>query len=163
MEKYKIINNFNNYNISDNGNVWNVRKNRPMKPTMDSHGYLVVHLSHNGKSYNKKVHRLVAEAFIPNPLNLPCVNHINEDKTDNRAENLEWCDVAYNNSYGLRTHKTRKPILQFDLVGNLVREWESMISIERELGYRTGTICKCCKTGKQYGGFIWKYKSYTNP
>lgn len=68
-------------------------------------GYLTCAIKLNGKSRTLQVHRLVAKAFVENPNNLPCVNHINEDKTDNRPENLEWCDISYNNAYGMRAKK----------------------------------------------------------
>lgn len=76
-----------------------------LKQIITKYGYLTVHLCVDNKRAKKKVHRLVAEAFIPNPLNLPCVNHKNEIKTDNFVENLEWCTVEYNNNYG--THQER--------------------------------------------------------
>lgn len=68
-------------------------------------GYMYVTLKIGGLQKSLAVHRLVADAFIPNPDNLPCINHINEDKTDNRAENLEWCEYKYNINYGSRTDK----------------------------------------------------------
>ena len=94
------------YEVSNYGRVKSLKRNtaheRIMKPIKDSYGYLIVCLNKNGKQTNKKIHRLVAEAFIPNPNNLPQVNHKNEIKTDNRVENLEWCDNKYNTRYGTR-------------------------------------------------------------
>ena len=74
-------------------------------------GYSVVTLSKNGQRKNHYVHRLVGEAYLPNPSDLPQINHKNEDKTDNRIENLEWCDAIYNMNYGtraIRAAETRK-------------------------------------------------------
>ena len=90
------------------------RKSRILKAKKDYYGYMVVNLSVNCKVKTMKIHRLVADAFIPNPDNLPCVNHKDEDKTNNFVDNLEWCSVAYNNTYGTRidrvfkTHRNRK-------------------------------------------------------
>jgi hypothetical protein len=83
MEKY-IFNN--NYIVYSDGTVYSVRRKKFLKPGINSTGYKLVVL--NGKSYN--LHRIVAQAFIPNPDNLPQINHINSDKTDNRIDNLEW-------------------------------------------------------------------------
>ena len=81
------------------------RKERIMKQFRDKDGYYILGLTKNHKHKTVRVHRLVANAFVQNPLNLPQVNHINEIKTDNRAENLEWCTDAYNLTYGSREHQ----------------------------------------------------------
>lgn len=70
-------------------------------------GYCLVKLSINGKSQEHKVHRLVAKAFIDNPNNYDCVNHKDENKSNNTVENLEWCTRAYNNTYGTRIHRQK--------------------------------------------------------
>ena len=102
---------------------------------IDKYGYLVVGLNKNGKKNFRAVHRLVALAFIPNTGNLPQINHKNEDKQDNRVENLEWCTVSYNNNYG--THSKRisnsmknnpkisRAVLQCDKNGSIVNEYPS--------------------------------------
>ena len=87
---------------SNNGGIPLI-KERILKPYNDKKGYLNVRL----RNKNFKVHRLVAQAFIPNPNNLPQVNHKNEDKSDNRVDNLEWCTAKYNNTYGTRQDKVR--------------------------------------------------------
>ena len=105
------------YEVSDKGNVRGVarkdplgrnRKGRMLKPGYTSRGYLQVALSKNGKSKTRTVHRLVAEAFIPNPDGLPQVNHRDEDKDNNTVENLEWCDSKYNINYGTRNERHRQ-------------------------------------------------------
>ena len=98
----KEIPDFPNYFITENGEVWSAKRNIFLTPHNDR-GYLTVNLSNNVIRQIKKIHRLVAEAFIPNPNNLPQINHKDEDKTNNCVNNLEWCDQAYNNSYGHRT------------------------------------------------------------
>ena len=81
-----------NYTIHSDGRVYSVRKNKFLKPFKVTNGYFAISIAY--KDY--RVHRLVAEAFIPNPNNLPEVNHINGDKNDNRIENLEWCTSRHN-------------------------------------------------------------------
>lgn len=82
-------------------------KGRILKLNDNGRGYLRAHLCLNNKIKNFLVHRLVAQAFIPNPDNLPEVNHINEDKTNNRVDNLEFCNHKYNVNYGTRTDRMR--------------------------------------------------------
>ena len=126
-------------------------------------GYYYVCLLKNGKHKNYYVHRLVAQAFLPNPNNLPEVNHKDECKTNNVVSNLEWCDRKYNHNYGTINERISqsqsKPVLQYDLNGNLIKEWKSINECGRN-GFNQGDICKCCngkrKTAK---GFIWKYKN----
>lgn len=93
------------YEVSSLGRIKFLNYKRAGKPHITygsyrGNGYMQVTLSKDGKRYTKSVHRLVAKAFIPNPYNLPCVNHINEEKDDNRVENLEWCTYEYNVNYG---------------------------------------------------------------
>lgn len=102
---WRQIEGYEQYSVSDSGEVRNNVTGRLLKQTIDKDGYLMVTL-HYGKRKWVGVHRLVAQAFVPNPDNLPCVNHKDEDKSNNSVENLEWCSVAYNNGYGARGLKT---------------------------------------------------------
>lgn len=92
------------YKVSSFGRILGLKRKYSgehfMSPALDSQGYLVVCLRKPGYKGNKKVHRLVAEAFLPNPNNLPEVNHKDEDKTNNNLDNLEWCTSKYNINYG---------------------------------------------------------------
>ena len=97
-----------NFLISNDGRLYNIKTKRLLKPRLNKTGYLKYHLSVNGKRYNISAHRLVAIAFIPNPENKATVNHKNEDKTDNRVENLEWMTNAEQNVYGTRLERARK-------------------------------------------------------
>lgn len=143
-----------------------IRKNKIINS-----GYLVVGLHKNGVNTNLFLHRLVAEAFIDNPNNYPQVNHIDENKTNNCVNNLEWCDAKYNNNYGEHKNNLRnsltnrkdqsKPVLQFDLNGNFIKEWESTMEIQRQTGMKCqfiGQVCLGKKNVKTAYGYIWKYK-----
>ena len=126
-------------------------------------GYYYVCLSKNGIAKNYFVHRLVAEAFLDNPNNLPCINHKDECKTHNWLSNLEFCDYKYNTNYGTaiekQTTKRSKIVLQYDLNGNLIKEWKSASECGRN-GFNQGNVSACCRGEKpQYKNYIWKYKN----
>ena len=131
--------------------------------------YKVVHLWKDGVYYTKYVHRLIAEAFIPNPDNLPMVNHKDEDGTNNLICNLEWCTREYNVNYGTakerrakkirgRESEKRKPVLQYDLGGNIVARHNSVADAANSVGCSTHDISRVClgkrKTAR---GFVWKH------
>ena len=155
------------YQVSNCGRVKSIKfgKERILKLTKDKDGYLIVNLYKNNKSKTFKVHRLVAEAFLPNPDNLPLINHKDEDKSNNIVSNLEWCDVKYNTNYGTRNKrigksntngKRSKPVLQYTLDGKFVREWESYRECKRN-GFNH--VSECCRgKRKSCGGYIWRYK-----
>ena len=153
------------YEVSDQGRVKSIGygKERILRPGRNGRGYLKVGLHRNGECKWYDMHRLVAQAFIPNPQNLPEVNHKDENKTNNSVQNLEWCDSKYNNNYGTRNQrmaeKLSKPILQYTKSGKLVREWKSTRDVERNLGYFHNSISNCCNGKlKSAYNFIWKFK-----
>ena len=144
-----------------------------MKPFKATRGYLRVALYKNKKRKQFSVHRLVAEVFLPNPLGKPEVNHKWGIKTDNRASELEWNTSsenqkhAYKNKLKIVTEKQKaitkeicsKKVLQYDLQGNLIREWASQLEVRKNLKISNGNIASCCKgKRKTAGGFIWRYK-----
>lgn len=157
------------YEVSNWGRVKGLKYGRILKPCKDQDGYLSVQLCKEGKIKRLRVHRLVAMAFIPNPDNLPCVNHINEIKTDNRVENLEWVTNKENSNHGTRNKrisssmtngKLSKPVLQYTTDGEFVREWPSTAECGRH-GFDFTAVSACCrgKYGfKTHKGYIWKYK-----
>lgn len=153
------------YQVSNIGEVRSLNYNhtgkaKKLKQGTDKDGYKTVGLCNNGKEKFYKVHRLVANTFIPNPNNLPQVNHINEVKDDNRVSNLEWCDCKYNNNYGNRTSKASKKTICLNTgeIFNSVRE------AGRKYNIVPTSITKCCRgeyksAGKDKDGnkLIWKY------
>ena len=144
------------YGITTEGDVYSYKRKKFLKPGVNGIGYLYVSLCKDGKIKNYGVHRLAAEAYIPNPDNLPQVNHKDENKANNCLQNLEWCDSKYNNNYGTRNDKIKKPILQYDLDGNLIREWECATDVGQEV---RANICNCLKGNRKSAyGYIWKYK-----
>lgn len=117
------------YKISNYGNVWSYKTNRILKPSKNTHtNHLGVILCKNGKKKRFQIHRLVAQAFIPNPLNLPQVNHINEIQDDNRSINLEWCTLEYNNRYSSYKLKGKTPWNKGISTGPLTYEHKLNIS-----------------------------------
>lgn len=169
MEVWKDIQGYEGlYQISNKGRVKNFKTNRILTVHQQPNGYSYITLHKEGKPKTFRIHRLVAQAFIPNPNNLPCINHKNEIKTDNRVENLEFCTNKYNSNYGTAKERATKKringkksfeVLQFDLKGNFIKEWQSTMEVERATGFYNNNISKCCRGGyKQAYGYIWKYK-----
>lgn len=142
------------YQISNLGHVKNTVTQKPINPFPNPQiKYLVVGLYKDGIYKRHYLHRLIGEAFIPNPHNYPQINHINENRQDNSISNLEWCNNQYNNEY---SHG--KPIAQLTLQGEFIRTWKSGRHIHRELGYDHSVIGKVCR-GKIHTayGYKWVY------
>lgn len=157
------------YQVSNCGRVKSIKfgKERIMNLITDKWGYLYVNLYKNSIKKTYYVHRLVAEAFLLNPNNYKEVNHKDECKTNNVVSNLEWCTASYNTNYGTRNKrigksntngKRSKPVLQYTLDGQFVKEWSSTMECGRN-GYSQGNVAACCRGElKTYKGFIWRYK-----
>ena len=105
MEHWKVIEGFENYSVSTHGRIRKNKRGELMNAGICNSGYLRIRLCNNGVMKKFLVHRLVAQAFITNPENYPCVNHIDEDKTNNNINNLEWCSHHQNNNYGTRNKR----------------------------------------------------------
>lgn len=171
------------YQVSNLGNVKSLKfgKERIMKTRKDKGGYLKVILSLFGKKTNYSVHRLVASTFIPNPDNLPCVNHKDECKTNNNVDNLEWCSYQYNNTYGNRiklaiesqkNNPSYKEIVTKRRISNMNNPktskkvlcvetgiiYPSTKETQRILGINNSGVCAVCLGRcKTYKGFHWRY------
>lgn len=138
---------------SKNGSIRTVGE-KILKPRKNKNGYLMVHLSNEGKKKNLYIHRLVADAFLENPYNLPQVNHKDENTLNNRVENLEFCTQDYNNKYGTRTERTSKKVKCLE-TGFI---YPSTIEVERKLGFSSANISRCCnKKRKTCGGLHWEW------
>ena len=165
------------YEVSNFGNVRSVDrvvnyndgrkfhyKGQIRKIKKHPNGYLFCDLSKNTKHKTFNVHRLVAQAFLPNPNNLPEVNHRDENKTNNCVDNLEWCTHLHNVNYGTatqrRAEKTSKSVLQIGKDTNeIIAEYASMAEAGRQLNINQGNISNCClHRCKTAGGFKWRYK-----
>ena len=138
-------------------------KERILKGTPDKDGYLKIGLyGSTGKQKWFQVHRLVGEAFIQNPDNKSEINHVNENKTDNRACNLEWSTRTENCNHGSRNERVAKalskPIGQFSLDGKLIKVWQSACEARRQTGFDQGYVSAVARGKfKQAYGYIWKY------
>lgn len=153
---------YENYEVSNLGRVRSLASGRVLRPYKERDGYLRVKLSKNRKTKMHRVHRLVAMAFIPNPLGLPIINHKNERKDQNFVENLEYCDYRYNNTYGSLADKIAeksREVYQFTMSGEFVAWYPSTAEAERQTGILRGDISQCasgkCKT---QGGYQWRYE-----
>jgi len=165
------------YEVSNLGRVrrikdWcgnkNAKKFKPclriLKPKLNNaNKYYLVSLSKNSKVKYVRIHKLVAETFIPNLEGLKCVNHKDGNKLNNRLDNLEWTTYSGNLSHaikmGLKKYDSiSKPVAQYSLSGEKINEYKSIMEAQRQTGINNSLICRCCK-GKQNtsGGYVWKY------
>lgn len=155
------------YKISNDGEVLSLLQDPPRllakKPNAGGK-YYMVGLSDDGIMIYALVHRLVGEAFIPNPNNLPQINHKDENGLNNNVDNLEWCDRSYNMNYGTRAHRqaaqVKKAVWQFEKDGTFIREWEGGCDAEEAYNKRTAqNISRCCRRKiKSAYGFVWRFK-----
>ena len=160
------------YKVSDKGNVYSVERRdsrgnrcggRILKPRYTRRSYIQVQLWKNGKSKNKYTHRLVAESFIPNPKGFLEINHKDENKSNNRVENLEWCTREYNINYGKRTEKVSKKVRAINIKTGEVFTFNSIREAGRK-GYVRRHVSKACLGvynaggGNLYRNHRWSYE-----
>lgn len=151
-EEWRKIANLNGYSVSNLGKVRNDKTGRILKTYDNGRGYQKVEIK-NKKWY---IHRLVAQAFIPNPNNYPQVNHIDENPNNCRVDNLEWCTAQYNVEYSIA-----KAVDQYNsITGETIKSFKSISKAAKELGYNGSQIWLCCNGRKSdYKGFGWRYKT----
>jgi hypothetical protein len=172
QKDFKIIENFENYSVSSNGEILNTKTNKYITPSVNQGGYLVVDLFANDydekkdtSQYTRKrqskrkkfrVHRLVAQYFLENssPDILTEVNHKNKIRTDNRVENLEWVSGIQN-----LQHAHNKCIIKYDLDGNFVKKYDSVQEAAKDNNINYKNISHCLRKGSNSssGGYRWRY------
>lgn len=165
-ETWKDIDGFQGlYQISNMGRVRSIPRKFSrnangyyvLKGSFDTGGYPQVCLRKNGRNYTKKIHSLVARAFIPNLNGYREINHIDEDKTNNHVENLEWCTREYNINYGSRTEKTSHKVAQYTLDGKLVNTFPSIREASRYMGKKyPANIAFAVTNNRQAFGYLWR-------
>lgn len=164
---------FENYGATEDGKIYSFRSNKFLKPKVTIFGYEQVRLYKGGISKYVSVHKLVALTYLPPPKeNETQINHKDEVKTNNHVSNLEWCTCSYNINYGSRNrivsekqiiNKTKAVgvrVEQYDIKsGETIKVWDSLRSIERELGIAHIEIGRACQKGKHKCGYGWRYAS----
>lgn len=182
---------YEDYLIYPEGRVYSKKSNKFLKHNLVSSGYHTVELFNRYGSKRVLVHRLVGKSYIPNPKNLPQINHIDENKNNNHVSNLEWCTAKYNMNHG-RAAKTRhlktdykaiaekmkisqrgagnnnaKAVVQYDLDGNYIAEYPTSYEAVKRLNLKSNHISRCCKGKRKTAhGYMWRYKEvnqYGNP
>lgn len=162
LTEFKEIQNFENYKISKKGEIYSLKSKKLLKLFIKN-GYKTICLINNGKKKFCTVSRLVAETFIPNPNKYSIVNHINEDKLDNRVENLEWCTQKHNVKHsnkndGSSRYHTNKVNKYHKDTKEFIETFDSIQSAAESIGLSRHSITKVCKgQNPSAGGFFWKY------
>ena len=160
----KPIKDFENlYLIYDDGKVWSIKRRRFLKYEINNAGYARVALYKNDKIVHKFVHRLVAEAFIPNPENKPYVNHKDGVRYNNRIENLEWVTPSENTQHAVDTGliglQRSRAVRQYSLMGVWLMSFDSATEASRQTGAQQSKITDCCKGNRRTAGnYQWRYE-----
>ena len=150
------------YSITEDGCVYSHYLKRFLKPVKIRKGYYQIGLSKNGERKLYLIHRLVAETYIPNPNNLPIVNHKDENPKNNNVDNLEWCDKSYNYHYGSCPERAAAKISQKNSKAvyciELNKTFKSQTEAAKELGINQGNVSSCCAGKlKTTGGYHFRF------
>ena len=147
------------YAVTSCGKVYSYKSKKFLKPQKNKDGYLAVFLRKDGTTQQRYMHRLVQQAYLPNPEGLPQVNHKDENKENNALQNLEWCTQKYNMNYGSRNERGAKSRSKPVFCEELNKTFESALAAARELGLDNSHIGKCCKGKyKTTGGYHFRYE-----
>lgn len=143
-------------------NKYRATKERILKPQTNKHGYLCVTLCKNGIHKLCAIHRLVAKTFIENKNNHVCINHKDENKQNNKVDNLEWCTIKYNQNYGTIKERVSYAqsidVAQYDINGDFIKRWHGINKASRELNINHSNIISCCQGKRRTaGGYMWRY------
>ena len=145
------------YAVTEDGRVWSYRSNKFMTPAQNN-GYLFVNLYKEHKLKKAYIHRLVAEAYLPNPNNYLEVNHVDENKDNNALSNLEWCTRQYNNSYGTRNERISKALGKSVLCVELDRVFRSVTEAAKQLNINRSNIFRAIRGDREKAyGYHWRY------
>ncbi len=179
-KRTEIIFSNGDYDVDTNGSIFSISrsifngkgyytsKEKLLKGSINTNGYIQVEFKVDKKRVLKLVHRLVAESFIPNPENKPQVNHIDGNKTNNHISNLEWCNNSENQKHAYRTGlnkrsekagKERIKVMAIDPLSNsIIKEFDSIADAFRWLGHKNNNISQVCKGKRKLaGGYKWEY------
>jgi len=164
-EQWKPVKGYTRYEVSNTGKVRNIHTKRLKSVRETKTGYLITDLKENGEKKTSYIHRLVAEAFVANAFSFPCVNHKDENKQNNLAENLEWCTVCYNNKYGTHNEKIKetkterygKRVAKVDPVsGKVLGVFASITEAANSIGVKKQAIdWALAKDTHTSGGYRW--------
>jgi hypothetical protein len=164
--RYVILEEYDNYIIYDDGDIWSIKNKQFLKPWIGTKGYNFVTLCNDKGQHNFSLHRLIAKYFVPNPNNKSDVNHKDENKSNNHYSNLEWVTKIENNLYGTRSERSAikrigndkicKKVFQYTRDNIFIEEYPS-ISIAKEMTHVSNIIACCQHKRKTAGGYIWRY------
>lgn len=151
----KPIEGYPKYYINEEGQVWSNYSNRFLTPQISDKGYYRIGLIKDGKQVKESLHRLIAKAFIPNPDNLPCINHKDHNRLNNNIDNLEWCSYEYNNHYDGRILLTGRPVRCVET--NKI--YPTQRDAAKDIGLKSSSSINmvCRGERKTTGGYHWEY------
>ena len=173
-EVWKVVEGYDNYLVSNKGRVWSLTRDNFIAISEDKDGYKIFHCLQKGHSSTMRVHRFVAMAFLPDPNNLPIVEHLDCNPANNCVENLKWSTTLQNNNHPitisrlskalkgrpispLAMERICKPIMQFSMKGEFIQSWQSGIDAARQLGINFSKIAACARRERHTaGGYVWR-------